>query len=412
VVCNALETGCDRWGIEEDVAGATFLALGGALPETTVNMVVTLQSVSESAKTHIGGRNKTMLGVGAIIGSGVIAFLLIPIVCYFVSPRRMSLKRRPLARDILFYFAMMTLLISTIESGVTPRLCALLVGTYILYLCAVIFGRRVRMGALNCFGIEYVHRKTSIYRERYDEDLGGSLSEPLVPGTRPSKEGLPECEESRTEPRWKKVIETFAAIVTKPVDATCIDCRINGPNEAWYPLTVATGLAWISFYSWMVTCLVTHAVAILHAGERGMGFLGFFLVALGAEIPDTFQAATAASRGYGSMAISSCIGAQVVNVGVGLGLPWIIVTGAGLDVPLEWPNGLAWMAYAQRANSCIVLGILIISSVFTLDKKAEMTGPIAFVFILLYISAIGALGMWTFDHERAEALLDGIIGGQ
>jgi Ca2+/Na+ antiporter len=139
-----------------------------------------------------------------------------------------------------------------------------------------------------------------------------------------------------------------------------------------------------------------------------MGFLGFFLVALGAEIPDTFQAATAARRGYGSMAISSCIGAQVVNVGVGLGLPWIIVTGAGLDVPLIWPHGLAWMAYAQRANACIVLFILIITSWFTFDRKAEMTGPIVSLFILLYVAAIGALGMWTFDHETAQRLVDGI----
>jgi Ca2+/Na+ antiporter len=420
VVCNALETGCDRWGIEEDVAGATFLAIGGALPETTVNMVVTLQSVftksvhEASTVTHAPPskhRNKTMLGVGAIIGSGVIAFLLIPIVCYFVSPKRMSLKRRPLARDVFFYFLMMTLLISTIENGVTPGLCALLVGTYALYLCVTLFGRKVRLRALNCFGVEYVPRRQSIYRDRYEEEqTSASLSEPLVPGTRPSKEAPSEAESEAPakEPLLKRVCYKFAEICTKPVDVTCIDCRINGPYEKWYPLTIVVGLAWISFYSWMVTCLVSHVVYVLHAGDRGMGFLGFFLVAIGAEIPDTFQAATAARRGYGSMAISSCIGAQVVNVGVGLGLPWIIVTGAGLDVPLIWPHGLSYMAYAQRANACIVLCILIITSWFTLDRKAEMTGSIVSLFILLYVTAIGALGMWTFDHDEAQRFVDGL----
>jgi uncharacterized membrane protein len=97
-----------------------------------------------------------------------------------------------------------------------------------------------------------------------------------------------------------------------------------------------------------------------------------------------------------------------VNVGVGLGLPWIIVTGAGLDVPLIWPHGLAYMAYAQRANACIVLCILIITSWFTLDRKAEMTGSIVSLFILLYVTAIGALGMWTFDHDEAQRFVDGL----
>jgi Ca2+/Na+ antiporter len=467
VVCNALETGCDRWGIQEDVAGATFLALGGALPETTVNLVVTLQSVwspTGSAQTprsqHANKHNKTMLGVGAIIGSGAIAFLLIPIVCYFVSPKRMSLKRRPLARDVFFYFVMMSLLISTIDYGVTPSLCGLLVITYILYLVVVIFGRQVRMTAFRILGIQYVKRQQSIYRERYENEehpCSADLVEPLVPGTvsrRGSKDlarskssspavspvaadGVPladdapgkdaeagqlvktttqtvmhtdfeESESASTDPLWKRVLVRFAEIVTKPVDATCVDCRINGPYEAWYPVTIVTGLVWISFFSWMVTCLVSHVVTVLHAGDRGMGFLGFFLVAIGAEIPDTFQAATAARRGYGSMALSSCIGAQVVNVGVGLGLPWIIVTGAGREVPLVWPNGIAWMAYFQRANACIFFCLLIITSWFTYDRKAELTRTIIPILILLYVAAVGGLAMWTFDNEWTRSVLHDI----
>ena len=39
----ALETLCARWQIPEDVAGASFLALGGAAPEIFINVVGTIR---------------------------------------------------------------------------------------------------------------------------------------------------------------------------------------------------------------------------------------------------------------------------------------------------------------------------------------------------------------------------------
>ena len=50
--------------------------------------------------------------------------------------------------------------------------------------------------------------------------------------------------------------------------------------------------------------------------------LGITLVAAGGEVPDTIQSLAVAKKGYGSLAVANCIGAQVVNIGVGLGLPW------------------------------------------------------------------------------------------
>lgn len=31
-----------------------------------------------------------------------------------------------------------------------------------------------------------------------------------------------------------------------------------------------------------------------------------------------------AKKGYGSLAVANCVGAQVVNIDVGLGLPWLL----------------------------------------------------------------------------------------
>ena len=45
---------------------------------------------------------------------------------------------------------------------------------------------------------------------------------------------------------------------------------------------------------------------------------------MGGEVPDTIQSLAVAKKGYGSLAVANCIGAQVVNIGVGLGLPWLL----------------------------------------------------------------------------------------
>ena len=42
-----------------------------------------------------------------------------------------------------------------------------------------------------------------------------------------------------------------------------------------------------------------------------IGIMGMYVVAVGAQIPDTIQAVTVARRGHGSMAVASATGSQV-----------------------------------------------------------------------------------------------------
>ena len=56
-----------------------------------------------------------------------------------------------------------------------------------------------------------------------------------------------------------------------------------------------------------------------------MGTLvGMVLISLGAAIADIMQCCIVSRKGYGSMAISNSIGSQILNICVGLGLPWFI----------------------------------------------------------------------------------------
>ena len=78
-----------------------------------------------------------------------------------------------------------------------------------------------------------------------------------------------------------------------------------------WPLTFTTALFLITIWSTCITNIVNRWVDLIHGDSVTMGYLGIVLVAVGAEIPDCVQSVQAARRGFGSMALSSCLGAQV-----------------------------------------------------------------------------------------------------
>lgn len=116
IVCDdylvqSLETLCARWNVREDVAGASFVAFGSAAPEIIINSITTIKSAGSD--TGAGAD----LGVSAIIGSGMIAFLLIPGCCGVFSSKVLPLKRRPLLRDSLTYLAALIILCVFMSNG-------------------------------------------------------------------------------------------------------------------------------------------------------------------------------------------------------------------------------------------------------------------------------------------------------
>ena len=71
------------------------------------------------------------------------------------------------------------------------------------------------------------------------------------------------------------------------------------------------------------------------------------IVAVGAEIPDTIQSVTVAKRGYGAMAVSNCLGSQICNICLGLGLPWTISNLLGKKVAIHKEQKLQRTAFFQ-----------------------------------------------------------------
>jgi hypothetical protein len=85
IVCDdhlvvALETLCVRWNVREDVAGASFLAIGSAAPELVINAIGVMKARSVAVATASSDA-ALQLGLSAIIGSGMLAFLMAPAIC-------------------------------------------------------------------------------------------------------------------------------------------------------------------------------------------------------------------------------------------------------------------------------------------------------------------------------------------
>ena len=128
----SLETFCVRFHVREDVAGATFMALGSAAPELIISSLNTIQGESD-------------LGVGAIVGSGMLAFSVLPGLCALVAGKDLLLKRRPLARDSMTYLLALVCLTAFFSDGfIVMWEAATLLTMYAAYVLMVILSPGVR----------------------------------------------------------------------------------------------------------------------------------------------------------------------------------------------------------------------------------------------------------------------------
>merc|ERR1712166_1515722 len=126
----SLEMICSDKGLDlnNDVAGATFMAAGSSAPELATSFVGTFPSESN-------------VGVGTIIGSAVFNILVIIGATAILSKEALDLDWRPVVRDNFFYLMSVLLLIFVIKQNgtddiVTSDACILLdwYTTYILYM--------------------------------------------------------------------------------------------------------------------------------------------------------------------------------------------------------------------------------------------------------------------------------------
>jgi len=448
-LCHALDTLCERYDVREDVAGATFLALGSAAPEIVINLITTLKtlygkkspsptpqngvdsqllySIAANSSTPSSASsivpfpspspgNSTeptpaVMGTAAIIGSGLIAFLVIPSACALAAPAKLELKRRPLFRDVFTYAVALLLLCLAFSDGVIQAYEGIIMLiVYAVYLIVVISAPHVR----ETYRVKVQGKKRRMTVNfarsgRQKSDLGSlrrdasskELTRSLLQDTSLSLEEE-EAEMNRTEltvsndaaqggnkNEWRRSLPNNAVMNASDVSkkdkiqfgsqeeyvvdndngvtaikdgskkkqdeeeeedfgllgtligyfvtplnllfkVTCPPCEMDSDTAYLYPITFLTSFLWVALFSFIISTIVETWAENSHGAS--LLVFGMFFIAVGAEVPDTIQSVTQARRNFGSLAVSNSTGSQIINILLGLGLPWTCAALAGQPI--------------------------------------------------------------------------------
>lgn len=126
IVCDeffvpSLDVIIEKFGIPDDVAGATFMAAGGSAPELFTSVIGVFVSFDD-------------VGIGTIVGSAVFNILFVIGMCALFSKTILTLTWWPLFRDCSFYsLSLIALVLFFIDNHIVWWEAALLLGIYAGY---------------------------------------------------------------------------------------------------------------------------------------------------------------------------------------------------------------------------------------------------------------------------------------
>ncbi|KAK8795700.1 hypothetical protein WA158_000356 [Blastocystis sp. Blastoise] len=372
----SLEALCDRWHMKEDVAGATFLAIGSAAPEIVISTI-----------TAIEGGDSLELGVSSIFGSGLMGFLVVPGLCAVCAPEALQIKRRALVRD-----------------------------------CLVYGGEDHDEGGLHT---------------NDEPDADGLLNTPTTPSTPiENKIGgsvsktqtlLEKCMPHKAAVQVAYVIDMIIMVLTK-------SCTIptefftkwtvpephkkNGDFSYIALITMLLSFVWIAIYSFITATIIERWCEILEEINNNYIYInisiypnmvglqslfGLSVISWGSAVPDTIQSLAVAKKGLASMALANSIGSQIVNIGVGLGFPWLLMTFFDDDGNLPFGDITATMkTFYFHLTGMIVFFVLTIGCMLVFRQPKiilnKMKGIVLFVTYAVIICLYGlyAFGIFKF----------------
>merc|ERR1711994_1042320 len=93
--------------------------------------------------------------------------------------------------------------------------------------------------------------------------------------------------------------------------------------RSYYPLAFITSIMWLGVYS---TLMVWWATVIGNMAGIPDAIMGLTILAAGTSVPDLLTSIIVAKAGNGDMAVSSSIGSNILDILVGLPLPWFFAT--------------------------------------------------------------------------------------
>ncbi|XP_064648036.1 sodium/potassium/calcium exchanger 5-like [Lineus longissimus] len=433
VVCNyyflsAMEAICHRLGLSEDVAGATFMAIGTSAPEIGTAFIGVF--VTESN-----------VGLDTVAGSTVFNMFFITSLCGLFGLHKIAIKKWPVVRDLMSFVFAAVVLIGVTSDGVVAWYEGLLVSlVYLAYVIIIAFSQRIERALDMCCrcgedeetiallgdqrqqdgkaGPSKVYsdvKETAFSSGRHDEDRlittsdlkadiersqsKLSLSASTTSGYRSSNDldgeeslmaarikyhstlSLAGEESYKTQLSWPKgCLARFLWIVYLPFSIllflTIPDCNRPGCWRNLYILTFLSSVVWVSLLSYLLVWMIEIIGEVFFIPESIMGIT---FLAIGTSIPDAVASLLACRKGYGDMAISNILGSNILDI-VCTGLPWFIKTAIVIPDSLIYTgtSSVLFTIISLLSSSLIViLGFLAFR--WTLDKRIGVS------YLILYM---------------------------
>lgn len=103
------------------------------------------------------------------------------------------------------------------------------------------------------------------------------------------------------------------------------------------------------------------------------------------------------------MAVSNSCGSQILNILIGLGLPWLIkdlraegVNDVEMYVKVTDHNSLQTAAFFQFANLILFIGLLLVAAIIHKEPKATLTYRKGIVFCCAYGVCLAGYALTVF----------------
>jgi sodium/potassium/calcium exchanger 5 len=309
-----------QFKIPEELAAVTLVAFGNAAPELTLDTLGALKSQSS-------------LSIPTTLGSAIIAFGLIPPLSVLLSQERLFiLSALPIAREIFFYAAGLSIFLYSISDGyiqLEEAIC--LACVYVIYVSSVI-------------GYYYLYppsnNTSSILPQDEEEEADNEII--LYPsGGSEDEEGGPLLSRSQSPLSTLMRVCGWIGYPIRCLISTCMpNLRADGSPKTRVSLVRAVTVLSVSILlvGLLSNLIINICGVIINQMNVDPSTLGATLVALGAEIPDTLSAIALAKKGYTDGAMAGAIGSQVINISLGVGLPSMLVCLFGKGVVIIHDN--------------------------------------------------------------------------
>lgn len=331
VVCDryfigSLEIISKKLKLSDDVAGATFMAVGTSAPEFFTAAMAVIMASSD-------------VGAGTIIGSAI--FNILVITGGSALMKSATLKPYALWRDTVTYIVAIAILYLTFSDGIITLLDTLwYVGAYAVYV--IILANRSKIS------------------------LQGATQH-----LEPVAQDLREQEEE---------VEKKSGMIGKMMHGVDMLFDMIYPNLSKKP-----GLYTITFSLSILFIIILSKFLV----DSGVGFatvlgippviIALTILAGGTSVPDLLASLIVAKKWQADMAVANAVGSNIFDILICLGLPWMIAiawTGKPIMVGTEW----------LTESVLILFGIVIMMSFYMIVNKYRINRTYGILLIGLYLA--------------------------